>query len=607
MGSATARQLLANKLANGRSVHGLIRSQEKGADLAALGAEIVIGDLRDPESLRRACQGVTTVIAAAHAHAAKVSAGINTTRNVHRSAGQGTFTVVHDATFNFAGFDNQGSFIKTGSSGVVSFNANRFTNDGSVSVEAGTLYLQGSTTMADPVDSGSYTAEPGALLRFGTVNRTVTADSSISAEEIWASSGERNIYGSYDVLTTTTSSTDDGSSWADAFTNLQDALSAAAVGDEIWVAAAVYKPTPVSTRRTAFFPLPNGVAIYGGFAGHESEREERDWQANVTVLSGDIDNNDVTDENGVTVHHNDIVGENSYRVVVGSGVDETAVLDGFTITGGMYLRHGDPALTNLTFTGNSSNDGAGGLYIRNSDLTLTNALFSQNQAIVRGGAMVIRSSNSSPHLTNVTFSHNNSQERAGALYFGGNGSHPVLHHVVFENNTAVADGGGLYIDSESVILTDVQFSQNSSTGDGGGIYNGTVMTMTNGILAGNIATYGGGLFIDDADVNVLTNVLFSGNRANSDGGGVGTLTASIANDEYEPSNRSISYSLVQGCNPGGDWQSACGTDGGNNLPDVDPLFIETPDPGAAPRPAAIYACKPTPRPLTPATMSIWPG
>ena len=63
LGNATARQLLAN----GRSIRGLVRSQEKGADLATLGAEIVIGDLRDPASLRRACEGVTTVITAAHA------------------------------------------------------------------------------------------------------------------------------------------------------------------------------------------------------------------------------------------------------------------------------------------------------------------------------------------------------------------------------------------------------------------------------------------------------------------------------------------------------------------------------------------------------------
>lgn len=63
LGSAVSRQLLEKS----RPVRGLVRSPEKGADLEELGAEIVIGDLRDPESLRRACQGATTVVAAAHA------------------------------------------------------------------------------------------------------------------------------------------------------------------------------------------------------------------------------------------------------------------------------------------------------------------------------------------------------------------------------------------------------------------------------------------------------------------------------------------------------------------------------------------------------------
>jgi uncharacterized protein YbjT (DUF2867 family) len=62
LGDAVARQLLAD----GRPVRGLVRSPEKGAALAQLGAEIVTGDLRDPDSLRRACQGATAVVAAAH-------------------------------------------------------------------------------------------------------------------------------------------------------------------------------------------------------------------------------------------------------------------------------------------------------------------------------------------------------------------------------------------------------------------------------------------------------------------------------------------------------------------------------------------------------------
>ena len=118
----------------------------------------------------------------------------------------GSFTVTHAATFQRVNFDNQGSFTKTGDSGVVSISVNRFTNDGTVNVETGTLFLQGSTGLTPPVDSGSYTAAPGATLRFGLVNRTLTAASSLSAETVWVSGGTLNIQGSYDVTTTTLSS-----------------------------------------------------------------------------------------------------------------------------------------------------------------------------------------------------------------------------------------------------------------------------------------------------------------------------------------------------------------------------------------------------------------
>ena len=62
LGSAVARRLLAQ----GQPVRALVRSPEKGADLRTQGAEIVLGDLRDPASLARACQGVAQVLAAAH-------------------------------------------------------------------------------------------------------------------------------------------------------------------------------------------------------------------------------------------------------------------------------------------------------------------------------------------------------------------------------------------------------------------------------------------------------------------------------------------------------------------------------------------------------------
>ncbi|MFN8465856.1 MAG: hypothetical protein U0X20_09910 [Caldilineaceae bacterium] len=105
-----------------------------------------------------------------------------------------------------------------------------------------------------------------------------------------------------------------GASWADAYTDLQSALKQAGVGEgtEVWVAQGVYTP---GITYTATFSIPAGVAIYGGFAATETERTQRDWVANVTVLSGDIDHNDVTNAGSVVHDHRAITGTNGSHVV----------------------------------------------------------------------------------------------------------------------------------------------------------------------------------------------------------------------------------------------------------------------------------------------------
>ncbi len=106
----------------------------------------------------------------------------------------------------------------------------------------------------------------------------------------------------YYVKWDTPGPTHDGLSWFTAYTDLQQAIDAASAGHEIWVARGVYIPTrgvdhpglpPTDTLRT--FQLKDRVQLYGGFAGSETERSQRDWTANPTVLSGDLDNNDRKD------------------------------------------------------------------------------------------------------------------------------------------------------------------------------------------------------------------------------------------------------------------------------------------------------------------------
>jgi len=85
---------------------------------------------------------------------------------------------------------------------------------------------------------------------------------------------------------------DDGTSWSDAFIDLHDALAIAQAGDEIWVAAGTYKPDRGTGDWTLSFVVPSGVGLYGGFAGWEECLEERDWQNNETILSGDLNDDD---------------------------------------------------------------------------------------------------------------------------------------------------------------------------------------------------------------------------------------------------------------------------------------------------------------------------
>ena len=164
-----------------------------------------------------------------------------------------------------------------------------------------------------------------------------------------------------------------GSSWANAFTDLQAAIGVATPGYEIWVAAGTYKPT-TGKDRSASFSLKNDVVIFGGFLGNEALQSDRNPQLNLTILSGDI---------GVPGDPTD----NSIHVVQARNINSTAILDGFTIYGGYA--------NGLT----TDNVGAG-MYNYFSSPTLKDLIFDHNSA---GSGSAIHNYNSTPTLLNVTF------------------------------------------------------------------------------------------------------------------------------------------------------------------------------------------------------------
>ncbi len=395
--------------------------------------------------------------------------------------------------------------------------------------------------------------------------------------------------------------TKDGSSWANA-KDLATALAAANSGDELWVKAGTYKPdtTGLTDPRKATFTLKTGVAVYGGFAGTETTRAGRNPAANVTTLSGDLLGND-TPNTPATLN------DNAYHVVTADSVDATAILDGFTITGGVAsdtsrtffsLRGGgivsngaDATFRNLIITGNSAEANGGGMVHYFGSPTLTNVTFSGNFADSGSGMYI---TGDTPHLTNVSFISNGSPV---ATYGGGlvisNGSSASLTNVTFKLNEA-AYGGGLYVTTEGTpTLINASFINNQAD-YGAGLYSDSLglVTLYNALFIGNFGSYGAGVASQGSQVN-LVNATFNGNSADKGAAvytdnntnlttTVPTLTSSILWGDGAPStlitpteiynargSASVSYSIVQG-----------GYAGTGNL-NADPKFISPVDPNTS--------------------------
>ena len=223
----------------------------------------------------------------------------------------------------------------------------------------------------------------------------------------------------------------DGTSWGTAFKTIQEAIDAASANDEIWVKQGTYSSSN----------LNNAVHIYGGFAGGETAREDRDWKTNVTTVDG----------------------TNTTRCF---NVSANATIDGFTIT------NGDPG-----------SDWGGGMYISGAIMpTIANCIFIGNTAQNGGGIAV--GAYAIPTIINCTFSGNSVSNFGGGIF--NIQSTPIITNCIFSVNQAFFNGGGGIANMNSnPTITNCTFWGNRAVtgGDGDGIHNiSSLPTITNCIL-----------------------------------------------------------------------------------------------------------------------------
>ena len=347
----------------------------------------------------------------------------------------------------------------------------------------------------------------------------------------------------------------DGKSWANAFTELQSAMSVAKSGDQVWVAAGTYRPDYDASTRThtgnidASFGLVAGVKMYGGFpAGGSSWANRRPGNsATETILSGDLAGDDRDDfgeailcysGSGVALlpgcelfdedDDNDVdlqdlhLTDNSKHVVKGT-VAANAGLDGFTISGGnanysypdsqgggIYGITADWTVANCRLMGNAAAVGGAMAFIFTSSPTLRNCVIEFNLAWAGGG--LYANGDGTPLIEDCSFTGNL------ALSYGGGadliGHNPTFRRCLFTHNRSRDDGGGMGLNDRTVypLIEQCQFIANVAQGSGGAFYGYTRARFHGCRFMGNLAEEHGGAVSNASQASAI-NCLFVGNAA----------------------------------------------------------------------------------------------
>ncbi|HEY3268261.1 MAG TPA: choice-of-anchor Q domain-containing protein [Armatimonadota bacterium] len=335
----------------------------------------------------------------------------------------------------------------------------------------------------------------------------------------------RAVAGVLHVSRSAPGATQDGLSWATAYPTVQKALDAAADGDEVWVHAGTYQEH-LTTKAD--------VSLYGGFAGTETGRDQRDWRADVTTLDGTqsgrvlISNHALTLDgftvtNGLADYGGGLL-VSSYSTVY-KHYQHPLILanDAFasnkgTEAGGAVVVEGDPGtyvsgnvtrglvtVSDTTFTSNTSPFG-GAMWLYYTDGTISHSVFSSNTGTTVGGAV------DCSVYADVTVSDNAFENNTGR--FGGAmrsvASAPVIRNNTFTGNTATsnAEGGG----SGGAIYCEPTMVDTLSVG-------GSPTISANAFNGNSAVVAGGGVYSTNSSPTVVENT-FTSNAAGQAGGAI---------------------------------------------------------------------------------------
>ena len=334
----------------------------------------------------------------------------------------------------------------------------------------------------------------------------------------------------------------DGSSWQNAYTKLETAL-ATATG-QVWVAAGTYKPGGATPDSSSVFPINKSISLYGGFAGTETSLSQRNPATNVTILSSDINGDDISAN--FTANKSD---NTQHVIYVDSMLSAAVTIDGFSIIGGHtsnfdavgnYFRSGGgiyalspvniaqcnfynnfgrsgaciflagaasgSGISDCSFTKNYSTSQSAGILLNAiTGVTVQGCLFKENKT-TRGALFALYCNNID--VDDCEFKFNVNTDGAGGAFYNFNSTNVSLSNSLFEGNMAVNSGALYYdgnelttIDPNNFVVTNCEFKNNSTTGGVGGAFrarNGSY-TLEDCIFDSNTATGSGGQLRNDTN------------------------------------------------------------------------------------------------------------